>query len=156
MTNKLIITGDIDSGWANINFESGQTRVTLTTSYIFDGLGNLLTAISLLNKGLKETEASLIDESNEHVIQFSKTLNGDSLLIQAFTFDNFNGRPLSDRIDISVQPNFVIETTLRRLTIQFCNLFDHFEETHGLEGYKDKWRHSFPSDKLVDLRNNYR
>jgi hypothetical protein len=61
MTNKLIITGDISSHWAKINFESGQTSVTLMTSYIFDGLANLLIAISLLNKGLKETEATLID-----------------------------------------------------------------------------------------------
>jgi hypothetical protein len=112
-------------------------------------------AISLLNKDLKETEASLIDEPNEHIIHFTKTTYHDSILIQGFTFDKFNGRPLFDRIDISIQPNFVIETNLRRLTIQFCNLFDHFKETYGLDGYRDRWRHSFPSDKLVDLRSNW-
>jgi hypothetical protein len=155
MTNKLNISGDIDSGWAKINFESGQTSVTLTTSYVFDGLANLLYAISLLNKELKETEASLIDEPNEHIILFTKTPGNDNLLIRVFTFDNFNGRPLFDRINHSFQPNFIIETTLRRVTLQICNLFDQFKDVYGLDGYKDRWGHAFPSDKLDELKNNW-
>jgi hypothetical protein len=155
MTNKLIITGDISSHWAKINFESGQTSVTLMTSYIFDGLANLLIAISLLNKGLKETEATLIDEPNEHIIHFTKPSNNNNLLIRGFTFDHFNSRTLFDRIDHYFQPNFVIETTLKRLTLQIFNLFYQFKELYGLDGYKDRWGQAFPSDKLDDLKNNW-
>ncbi|MDP3929268.1 MAG: hypothetical protein Q8R57_09620, partial [Bacteroidota bacterium] len=75
--------------------------------------------------------------------------------IRGFTFDHFNGRPLFDRIDHSSQPNFVIETTLKRLTLQIFNLFYQFKELYGLDGYKDRWGHAFPSDKLDDLKNNW-
>lgn len=154
MTNKLNITGNIENGWAQINFEFGQEFETLTTSYIFDGLTNLITAVSLLNKGLVEAEVQLIGEPHEHVIRVKKISGENNLLIQVFTFDNYKGKPLSERVDGLVLPDFEMETTLKRLTLQICNLFDQFEQEYGLGGYLERWHHEFPSGKINNLRNN--
>ncbi|MGB4775019.1 MAG: hypothetical protein WBP45_07605 [Daejeonella sp.] len=153
MTDKLIIAGDIDAGWATLKFDFNSETHFIVTSYVFDGLDNILTAVSLLKQGLHESEASLIYEPGEHIIHLAKE-DADKIVIRLYTFENWAGRPLKDLIDESHIPFFTIETTLRRLILQIINLFEHFKESYGLNGYKDRWRHEFPQAKLDNLRRN--
>ena len=156
MKDKLLISGTIESGWTSIKFQCGDDNLEIRTSYIFDGLTNFLTAISLLNKGFCETEISLIDEPTEHILYFKKTEQSDEINIKFYKFENFNGRPLVDRKTENHGPNFEIATNLKRLTIQVYNLFEDFMQSYGLNGYEEKWRHKFPIDKLKELINNWR
>lgn len=156
MKDKLLISGIIESGWTSIKFQCGDDNLEIRTSYIFDGLTNFLTAISLLNKGLCETETTLIDEPTEHILHFKKSGESDNLTITFFKFENYNGIPLRDRIIKEHKSNFEIFTDLKRLTIQVFNLFEYFKNSYGLDGYEEKWRHKFPADKLKELKNNWR
>ena len=151
MRRRLFIKGNIDSSWAKLEFSNDEQTFTIWTSRVFDGLERILTALSLIKQGLYESEASLIDEPSEHVLHFVKD-NSENIIINLYTFDKYKGAPLKNRIINSDKPKFSIETTVKRLSLQVLNLFDYFQKEYGLEGYKSRWGHDFPLQKLEKLR----
>ena len=150
MRNRIQIRGDIDSGWAKLDWKFQEQDLTLLTSYIFDGLYNLLAAISALNAGVKKTEASLIDEPEEHIVHF--IINDEKMVvIKIYSFDDWSKQPLADRINL--EPSFTAKAPLKQLTNQIINLFEDFKVKYGIEGYNSRWGHEFPQQTITNLIN---
>lgn len=152
MTDKLTITGKVEAaGWSWLEFNCSGLSHSVIFSYIFsNGLDNILTAVSLLNKGLQVSEAHLTDEPGDHILHFTKT-NSENVTIRLYTFEEWSGALLANRQNLP-EPKFIIETTLKRLTLQILNLFDQFKKEYGLEGYNERWRSEYPLDRIEKLK----
>jgi hypothetical protein len=144
------VDGSIENGWAAIDFKSFGKEFNLTFSYVVsDGLENLLNALVLLNKGIKETECSLMDEPGEHLLHFST--KQDSLIVTSYFSEKWTGRPLNEILR-EVKKEFEFECSLKQFNKQITLLFTDWEKEYTKEGYKMRWRNSYPEIAIEKLK----
>ena len=150
--HKLFIKGDIESGWVRLIFSWSNEEFVIFSSYIFDGLANLISAAITINKGFDQSEASFFCEPEEFIFSFSK-LDAETIELTCFCRDKFKGDSILFSKPSDLKVVFRTSTTIKRLTNQVLSLFDYFEKTYGHQGYEERWRRTFPAESLDKLRN---
>jgi hypothetical protein len=140
---------DVEHGNAIIEIEDSVNNISIFPSYIDDGLENLLIAILLLNKGLKEVDCSIYCEPTWDLLSFKQ--GKGTVDFNVYTYEGYTARPSSDVIDKSIL-RYSVQCKLKQLTNQIINAFYHLKNKYGIEEYKKRWNYDFPEKKLDELQ----
>jgi len=136
----------LEHGWAEGSLFDEDTNVIMRASYVFDGLGDLVRAV----KGLYlspdwERTCSWLEEPGE--VRWIFLRAGDSVNVKIVAFPNWSPELANDRGDV------VFETTasLRRVAAQVCGQMKCVLNEFVEDGYRERWRHAFPTEALLEL-----
>lgn len=151
--NKITFTYNlVGKGWSEAEIKDGESRATLTASYLSDALGDLVRAILGLLGTADKTTCSWAEEPGEYRWIFKK--QGDSLFIKIVWFDVlWTNKP--DEEGTSV---FSSSCKLRRFSVQLKNQLEKLLDQYGLDDYRQKWgNYDFPLseyEKLSEIISN--
>jgi hypothetical protein len=132
-------------GWAECDIECGETRATVTASYLSDALDSLCAAIVALLRGDVEATATFAEEPGEYQWTFRTTSPG---LVRVRI--DFLGIDLLDRPRERIV--FDAECALHLFARALLSELQRIVRELGSEGYREKWvDHEFPAERLVQL-----
>lgn len=136
----------LEHGWAEGSLFDEDTNVIMRASYVFDGLGDLVRTVKDLYLSTDwERTCSWLEEPGELRWVFLRT--GDSVNVKVVAFPNWSPGLANDRGEV------VFETTasLRRVATQVRGQMKRVLNEFGEDGYRERWRHAFPTEALLEL-----
>ncbi|MER9407455.1 hypothetical protein NKI36_25825 [Mesorhizobium caraganae] len=144
MTVKIDYRLD-DAGWADCDVAIGSSTTTVEASYIGDALRELVEATLAVVEGSPHAIARFLDEPGE--CRFVLEPQGGQIRVRILKFpETWSEEPDGEgavRLDaICALREFaeVVLTATRTIL-----------DTHGLQNYKERWRHEFPWDAAYKL-----
>lgn len=136
------------SGWADCTVADDHASAEATASYISAAPEELLTAVTRLIAGEKQTRAQFEAEPTAYRWIFYR--EGDDVWIQLLQLAD-SGK--HDKAGTEIWSSWQTTDTLARAIIRG---FDEAAHKYGESGYHGKWRSPFPRIELEALRNAWR
>jgi hypothetical protein len=129
---KLQIEIDCERGlW--FSFKQGEQSFETYPDQVYDSINDLLTAVRLLYKGIRETECRFFEGVGEHVLVLHR--NELTVTGTVYYFTSYAGK--------SINPNkgeivFVFADELYHFTNQIINAYDHLNNRSNTDrAYSD-------------------
>jgi hypothetical protein len=131
-------------GWADCTVADGQAQAEVTASYISAAPEELLTAVTRLIAGERETRAQL--EAEPAVFRWVFYREGDHVWIRLLRLADSSKH---DNADTEIWSSWQTTDSLSRAVIEG---FDQVVSKYGTSGYHARWGFPFPSAELQALR----
>jgi hypothetical protein len=135
-------------GWADCTVADGQGQADATASYISAAPEDLLTAVTRLITGGKETRAEL--EAEPTVYRWVFYREGDDVWIRLLQLADSSKH---DNAGTEIWSSWQTTDSLSKAIIEG---FDQVVSKYGTSGYHAKWGSPFPSAELQALRSAWR
>jgi hypothetical protein len=135
-------------GWADCTVADGQAQAEATASYMSGAPEELLTAVTRLITGEKETRAEL--EAEPTVFRWVFYREGDDVWIRLLRLADGSKH---DNAGAEIWSSWQTTESLGRAIIEG---FDEVVSKYGTSGYHAKWGFPFPSTELRALRSAWR
>ena len=136
-----------DAGWADCDVAIGSSTTTVEASYIGDALRDLVQATLAVVEGSPYAVARFLDEPGE--CRFVLEPQGDQIRVRILEFpETFSEEP-----DGAGTVRLDAICALREFAEVILTATRAVLDTHGLQSYKEKWRHQFPWDAVHRLDN---
>ena len=136
-----------DDGWADCDLAIGSSTTTVEASYIGDALRELVEATLAVIEGSPHAVACFFDEPRE--CRFVLEPQGDQIRVRILQF----AETFSEEPDGAGTVRLDAICALREFASVILTATRAVLDTHGLQGYREKWRHEFPWDTVYRLDN---
>lgn len=136
-----------DAGWADCDVAIDGSAASVEASYLGDALLELIEATRAIVDGANYSVAHFYDEPGE--CRFVLEPQGDTIRVRILEF----GETWSEEPDEAGIVRLEAVCPLQEFAEAVLAAASQVLNTHGLEGYKEKWvRHDFPSEAVYGLR----
>lgn len=137
-----------DAGWADCNFAIGSNTTTVEASYIGDALRELVEATLTIVEGSAHSVAHFYDEPGE--CRLVLELQGYQIRVRILEFPE----TWSEEPDEAGAARLDAMCAFREFAEAVLVAARTVLDTHGLQGYVEKWgRHEFPADAVYKLEH---
>lgn len=134
-------------GWAECIIAIDGQEACVSASYLSDALRELLRAVVNLLRGVDANTVSFDEEPGEYRWRLVRA-GAQQLHVRILEFKRLRG---NERDDVG---KTVLDGVchLRSFAAAMAAAAQRVLDEHGADGYRDKWGHDFPTDRLVEIQ----
>jgi hypothetical protein len=136
----------VGRGWAEATISDGEIETKIISSYLSDGLKELILSFTIIFEGAINTSFSWQNEPGE--FQWFLSIESDYISIKIIIHEkNFNLKNINKGKVI-----FESKEKMNRIGHRILNEFEKLRLEFGEQGYKTCWTYDYPSKELNRLR----
>lgn len=138
-----------EHGWADACFYDGDSKYEIyDISYLSDAFRSLSESILQILKGLDDASCAFDHEPGRTRILMQA--EGDQVRLTFFQFK----KELVNEDWNKGNMNFQIVTRKKRLKSKYLDVADKILKEYGIEEYKIRWRHNFPTEIYEQIKSS--